>query len=126
VACSSRELCYALHDCPFSAFFDAEDRGNIKGWPFSVGAEYLATTPPAPRPAAVVVLDMIGDADQQIFRERNSTIALGDEIVAVAARLGYEEQGFYNRPKWTIIDDHLPFLRQGIPAVDLIDFDYPA
>jgi Zn-dependent M28 family amino/carboxypeptidase len=23
------------------------------------------------------------------------------------------------------MDDHVPFLRRGIPAVDIIDFDYP-
>jgi glutaminyl-peptide cyclotransferase len=25
----------------------------------------------------------------------------------------------------TVLDDHTPFLRAGIPAIDLIDFDYP-
>lgn len=108
------------------AFFDAEDRGNIDSWPFSVGANYMAANLPAARPEAVVVVDMIGDADQQIYREQNSNQALNDTIFAIAAQLGYEGQGFYDKPGYTIIDDHLPFLQQGIPAVDLIDFDYPA
>ncbi|HYN87889.1 MAG TPA: M28 family peptidase [Ardenticatenaceae bacterium] len=108
------------------AFFDAEDRGNIDGWPFSVGAGHMASNLVGPRPAAVVVVDMIGDADQQIYREQNSDDALNDVIFGIAAELGYEGQGFYNSERWTIIDDHLPFIEQGIPAIDLIDFDYPA
>jgi Zn-dependent M28 family amino/carboxypeptidase len=37
---------------------------------------------------------------------------------------GYE-QNFIPEPKYSIIDDHAPFLQAGIPAVDIIDFDYP-
>ncbi|MBA3532610.1 MAG: M28 family peptidase [Ardenticatenales bacterium] len=107
------------------AFFDAEDRGNLEGWPFSVGARMVAENLPVERPEAMVLLDMIGDAQLDIFRENNSDIALNDTLFAIAAELGYDENGFYNRNKWTITDDHLPFIEQGIPAVDLIDFDYP-
>lgn len=110
------------------AFFDAEDRGRLDGWPFSVGAELMAggfdelSIEP---PEAMVVLDMIGDADQQIFREQNSDQTLNDTLFGIAEELGFAEKGFYNQPKHTIIDDHLPFLKEGIPAADLIDFDYP-
>jgi predicted small lipoprotein YifL len=107
------------------AFFDAEDRGNLDGWPFSVGARQMASALPVDRPEAMVVLDMVGDADLQIFRERHSDLALTDVLFATADALGFSENGFYNRDKYTIIDDHLPFLEQGIPAADLIDFDYP-
>ena len=27
--------------------------------------------------------------------------------------------------KWSMTDDHTPFLQAGIPAIDMIDFDYP-
>ncbi len=107
------------------AFFDAEDRGNLEGWPFSVGARMVATDLPVERPEAMVLLDMIGDADQQIFREQNSNQALNDTIFGIAAALGFEGTSFYNRGKHTITDDHLPFIEVGIPAIDLIDFDYP-
>ena len=110
------------------AFFDAEDRGRINGWPFSVGARFVAEgldQLPIERPEAMVVVDMIGDADQQIFREGNSDQTLNDTIFGIAETLGFAEKGFYNRGKHVIIDDHLPFLEQGIPAADLIDFDYP-
>ena len=75
-------------------------------------------------PEMVVIADMIGDRDQQIFKERNSTPELVERIWAIAARLGYEET-FLPTVKWAMLDDHTPFLERGIPAVDLIDFDYP-
>ncbi len=105
------------------AFFDAEDRGKLDGWPYSVGARYMAQNL-AVMPQSMVLVDMIGDADQNIYLEKNSTPALRDEIWAVAAELGYQAQ-FIPQPKFSLIDDHLPFLERGIPAVDIIDFDYP-
>ena len=38
--------------------------------------------------------------------------------------LGYESQ-FIPDYKYSMLDDHTPFLEAGIPAVDIIDFDYP-
>jgi hypothetical protein len=40
----------------------------------------------------------------------------------VAESLGFDE--FIPREKYSILDDHTPFLQAGIPAVDIIDFDY--
>jgi glutaminyl-peptide cyclotransferase len=105
------------------AFFDAEDRGRLDGWPFSVGARQMAEKLTG-APQAVVVVDMIGDADQNIYLEQNSTPDLSDEIWAVAGELGYEAY-IIPQLKHTIIDDHIPFLERGFPAVDIIDFDYP-
>jgi hypothetical protein len=105
------------------AFFDAEDRGRLEGWPFSVGARHLAENL-AVNPQSVVVVDMVGDADQQLYFERNSTEELAVDIWNTAAELGYSAY-FIPEPKHTIIDDHLPFLERLIPAVDIIDFDYP-
>ncbi len=47
-----------------------------------------------------------------------------EELWAIAARLGYSAQ-FIPQFKWSMDDDHTPFLRRGIRAVDVIDFDYP-
>jgi glutaminyl-peptide cyclotransferase len=105
------------------AFFDAEDRGRLEGWPFSVGAREMAQGL-ALRPQAVVVVDMIGDADQNIYYERNSDVELSTRLWAIAAKLGYQDY-IIPESRHTIIDDHLPFIEQGIPAVDMIDFDYP-
>jgi Zn-dependent M28 family amino/carboxypeptidase len=104
-------------------FFDAEDRGRLDGWPFSVGATDVARRL-TQRPQAMVLVDMIGDADQNIYYEGNSNPALSAEIWAVADKLGYSDT-FIPQLEHTIIDDHLPFLERGIPSVDIIDFDYP-
>ena len=104
-------------------FFDAEDQGNIDGWGWILGssayADALTVTP-----EALVLLDMIGDADLNIFREVSSDTTLKNEIWRTAASLGYSDQ-FINTEKYNMIDDHTPFLDKGIHAVDLIDFDYP-
>lgn len=104
------------------AFFDAEDNGDIEGWDWTIGASYMAQNLPV-KPEAMVLLDMIGDKDLQIYYERTSTAALQQSIWQSAAELGYTQ--FIPEPKYAMIDDHTPFLQQGIPAVDLIDFDYP-
>jgi Zn-dependent M28 family amino/carboxypeptidase len=72
----------------------------------------------------VVIVDMIGDADLNIYKEWNSDPKLTNEIWEVANNLGYENK-FIPDYKYSMLDDHTPFLEAGIPAVDLIDFDYP-
>ena len=67
---------------------------------------------------------MIGDADLNIYLEKNSNVAIRTEIWSTAEKLGYGEQ-FINEEKFSMLDDHTPFLEAGIPAVDIIDFDYP-
>jgi Zn-dependent M28 family amino/carboxypeptidase len=104
-------------------FFDAEDNGDIQGWDWILGSrEFVRNNPVTPR--AVVVVDMIGDADLNIQRERNSNSGIMNEIWDVAKELGYDDR-FLPGYKWSMIDDHTPFLEAGIPAVDIIDFDYP-
>jgi hypothetical protein len=68
---------------------------------------------------------MIGDAEQQIYWEKNSDPGLTMEIWEVAEDLGYSDR-FIPKPVHRILDDHIPFLESGIAAVDIIDFDYPA
>lgn len=108
------------------ALFDAEDQGNIPGWDWCLGAKLMAEqlAEQERKPDAVIVVDMIGDADLQIYREQRSDDKLTDEIWETAARNGYGGQ-FINRDKYAMEDDHIPFQQIGIPAVDLIDFDYP-
>jgi glutaminyl-peptide cyclotransferase len=104
-------------------FFDAEDDGRLDGWDFIAGSTEMASRLTV-RPEMVVIADMIGDRDQQIYKEHNSTPELVEKIWSIAARLGYGN-AFLPNAKWSMQDDHTPFLLQGIPAVDLIDFDYP-
>lgn len=104
-------------------FFDAEDNWNIEGWDGELGSrtfvESLTT-----RPQAVVIVDMIGDADLNIYKERNSNSEITEQIWSIAKSLGYESK-FVPQYKYSMIDDHTPFLQAGLPAVDIIDFDYP-
>ena len=105
------------------AFFDAEDNGHIKGWEWIVGSKYMAGNLTI-TPEAMILADMIGDADQQIYYEENSDSVLSVQLFEIAADLGYGEQ-FIPQLKYAMYDDHIPFRDLGIPAVDLIDFDYP-
>lgn len=108
--------------------FDAEDQGEIPGWDaWCIGSTIMAQSfgKETDRPDAVVIADMIGDKDLQIPVERNSTPSLVKEIWKVAEDSGFAEI-FTSQPKYAIYDDHIPFLEIGIPAADLIDFDYPA
>jgi glutaminyl-peptide cyclotransferase len=104
-------------------FFDAEDDGGIAGRDWLLGSQaFVASLTFHPR--AAIVVDMVGDSDLNIYIERNSNPALVSEIWGQAARLGFARQ-FISTPKYSMEDDHTPFLKAGIPAVDIIDFDYP-
>ncbi|HEY9077263.1 MAG TPA: M28 family peptidase [Anaerolineaceae bacterium] len=103
-------------------FFDMEDQGSLSGYDWILGSRAFARTLPG-MPDAVVVIDMIGDRGLNIYQEQNSTPALSKEIWDTAASLGYDKE-FISTVKYSILDDHIPFLRKGIPAVDIIDFDY--
>jgi len=71
---------------------------------------------------ALILLDMIGDKDLDIKRDAYSTRSLVDVIWKTAADFGY---GDYFLSGTTFIeDDHVPFLQAGVPAVDIIDFNY--
>lgn len=103
--------------------FDAEDNGNIEGWDWILGSRAFAESLTG-YPDGVVVVDMIGDADLQIYLEANSDEVLRTQIWQQAAELGYGAV-FSDEVKHSMLDDHTPFLQLGIPAVDIIDFDYP-
>lgn len=104
-------------------FFDTEDNGRIEGWDWILGSRAFVEEVPV-SPQAVVIVDMVGDADLNLYYERNSDPAIRAEIWAMAEQLGYGEV-FIQTEKHSMIDDHTPFLEKGIPAVDIIDFDYP-
>lgn len=72
---------------------------------------------------AMVLVDMIGDRDLRVMREANSTPWLTDVIWSAARRLKKRE---FVDDEMVVEDDHVEFLRAGVPAVDLIDLDYPA
>lgn len=73
---------------------------------------------------AMILLDMIGDRDLNIRRESNSTPWLTDIVWNVARKLGHQRH--FIEESMAVEDDHLPFLKAGIPSIDIIDLDYPA
>lgn len=103
-------------------FFDAEDNGNIPGYDWILGSQYFVSKLDD-KPDKVVILDMVGDKDLNIYMERNSDPEINDEIWGVAEKLGYSQ--FIPSYKYNLIDDHIPFINSGIKAVNIIDFDYP-
>lgn len=108
-------------------FFDGEDRGDIEGWDWCVGSRHLAATlyeENVRRPEYVLIVDMVGDQDQRIYYEWSSTLWLQEKLWAIADGLEYSEH-FVAEHRYTILDDHSPFLERGIPAAVVIDFDYP-
>jgi len=71
---------------------------------------------------ALLLADMIGDADLEILRETVSAPWLEDLLLQAATRLGYQSHFFANQGAEE--DDHLPFAQVGIPVADIIDVNY--
>lgn len=107
----------------YLAFFDAEDNANVAGWDGLAGSRALAKSLD-PLPPAVVVVDMVGDADLQLYYESTSDARLREAIWMHAKRIGHGAT-FVPEVGPAILDDHTPFLEAGVAAVDIIDFDYP-
>ena len=108
-------------------WFDGEEA--VKEWSPSdslYGSKHLAekwkNDGTAKKIKAFLLTDMIGDAELDIDRDSNSTPWLEDLIYQAASRLGYQSHFFLR--EITIEDDHLPFMRIGVPCADLIDFSY--
>lgn len=72
---------------------------------------------------ALVLVDMVGDIDLGIIKERSSTTWLKDLIWETAAKIGYS--GYFRSDGYAVEDDHIPYLKAGVDAIDLIDLDYP-
>jgi glutaminyl-peptide cyclotransferase len=71
---------------------------------------------------ALINVDMIGDSGLGIIQELNSNAALRKLVWQVANEKGYGR--YFLDHASAIEDDHVPFLKRGVPALDLIDFDY--
>jgi glutaminyl-peptide cyclotransferase len=73
---------------------------------------------------AMVLLDFVGDKDLAIRRESYSSPGLWRRLRAAARRVGAAEV-FPPTTQGGILDDHIPFIEQGVPSIDLIDFEFP-
>jgi len=115
-------------------FFDGEDSGPA-GDPsgFCLGSRHLAETwndfsspLSSGNPKALVVLDMVGKRGLNVGMEAYSlryAPALTQAVFERAAALNLG--AFVMVPAVAVYDDHVPFLQAQIPALDLIDFNYP-
>jgi glutaminyl-peptide cyclotransferase len=73
---------------------------------------------------AMVLLDFVGDRRLSIPREANSSPGLWRRLRAAAKRVG-AARVFPPETSGGVLDDHIPFLHEGVPAIDLIDFNFP-
>lgn len=110
------------------AFFDGEDLGTDQnpGGFFRGSNRYVTVHAGEPQPLFVIVVDMIGHRDASFYWEGNSEDKASNIVGLVwnrAKSLGIRR--FYSGVKHTIYDDHIAFLNAGIPAIDIIDFDFP-
>lgn len=108
-------------------WFDAEEA--VKQWSETdslYGSRHLSEKwqkdGTLPKIKAFILLDMIGDADLSIDEDLNSTEWLRRLIFQAASRYG--NQSYFFQRQGGIDDDHIPFVQKGVPAVDLIDFEY--
>jgi len=111
-------------------FFDGEDLGTAADPAgFCLGAKHYAAGLAATgeRPLAAFLFDMVGDRDLEIHPEMNSAERAANLVALVGdAARATGASHFESEPRYTITDDHVPLLDAGVPAVDIIDFDYPA
>lgn len=130
-------------------FFDAEDNGRIPGWDWILGSRYMAENLETDFGVGpddfnmMILFDLVGEKDLDDYEEGdpaaeganqqefpmegysyNNSPEIVEDIWTIAADMGYADT-FLQRQRGPITDDHLPFIERGIPAVDIIDLDYP-
>ena len=71
---------------------------------------------------AFLLTDMLGDRDLDIQRDQNSTPWLEDLVLQAATKYGWQSYFFQTNTRDE--DDHIPFVKRGVPCADLIDLDY--
>ncbi len=122
--------CLEGHDSPLTiwlVFFDGEEAfvkwgrdDSLYGSRHMIGL--LNESGEITNVKAMVLLDMIGDSHLSIESEMLSTPWLKRIVWAGAMKLGHGKHFTDNACR--IMDDHVPFLEQGIPSIDIIDFHY--
>ncbi|HET9839126.1 MAG TPA: M28 family peptidase [Candidatus Angelobacter sp.] len=110
------------------AFFDGEE-SMVRHWNTADalwGSRHLAQKWQADGTSkkikGMLLLDMVGDANLHVMRDENSTPWLEDLVLQAATGLGY--QSYFFRESTAVEDDHLPFVRTGVPVADIIDGAY--
>lgn len=71
---------------------------------------------------AMINVDMIGDCDLRLPRDRNAPAWLTAAVWDEASRQGYASS--FVTASQSVQDDHIPFRDAGVPALELIDFNF--
>lgn len=117
-----------LAQCIELVFFDGEEAvEDYTATDGVYGSRYYAREitrrqKPAERPGAVVILDMIGDPDLHVRIPSDTPRDLAEGLFAAAQEAGTSV--YFGWASTPITDDHAPFQREGVPAIDLIDLDF--
>ena len=122
VAGGSREVRFALFDGEEPAAGLPEESADFYHSGLRGSRAYVAEHPDGT--AAMVLLDYVGNRGLRLPREGSSSIELWARLRAAARAVGAAKI-FPPYSGDVIVDDHTPFLRAGVPAVDLIDWSYP-
>lgn len=87
---------------------------------------FVASLDPAWNVQLAINIDMVGDAQLAFTRELYSK-EMAPEFEALCWGIGRElyPQMFVGTDARRVTDDHIPFLRAGIPGFNLIDLSYP-
>ncbi|NKB72317.1 MAG: M28 family peptidase [Candidatus Latescibacteria bacterium] len=116
-------ILFDLEDMGDSDYTDSAETKN----PFAIGSEYFAQNNAHYRPSYGILLDMVCDKNLRIPKEANS-VALAkpivDKIWQAADRVG--ASAFIDEQGIAVVDDHIAFLKRGIPVVDLIHTPFPS
>ena len=114
--------------CPVDlVFLDGEDQGLDEAPDtFCRGSRGYAARLGNPKPRGAILFDMVGGRDLAIYTEGFSLERASNltQLVQEGAR-SVGASHFHAETRHHVIDDHIPLLDAGVPAVDLIDFDYP-
>ena len=123
-----------VHSLPFLnlgldiLLVDGEDVGHAgDAHNFGIGTRLFSKNIPKPYPEVAICLDMVGDKELTLPIEQFSYLQAPDFVIDLwnyANQLGYTQ--FQKQLGIPIVDDHrVLYLHSGIPAIDIIDFDYP-
>jgi glutaminyl-peptide cyclotransferase len=106
-------------------FFDGEDQGGIMGWDWLIGSSFFVESQEVKNQnlALAILFDMVAGNNATFKREKNSDKYAGELVTKIwneGHEMGFNKY-FINQTGRSIKDDHIPFIENNIPAVDIID-----
>jgi glutaminyl-peptide cyclotransferase len=119
---AGRQVNFVLFDGEEPPAHLPEEGANFYSEGLRGSRAYVASHPGGT--AAMILVDYVGGRGLRLPREANSDAALWGHVIRAAGAVGAARY-FSNAAVPGVIDDHSPFLRTGVPAVDLIDWSYP-